>query len=188
MRPTEKTGNKKKDDLAIKEWEQTAARFVDTLYGKSGAEVCDALRAAAALSGKYGTWLQSVILQLLCYTLITQPGEEIFSLVDSIYGEKGGRLQYFPAAFLACLIRECGAGAEKAGANIAAWLSEQLFDKTPCVPYHFLASFQLYTVTFPFFTNSGILPASFILSSRLPGIFWTKYSICQMEILGLAFA
>lgn len=139
LRPTEKTGNKKKDDLAIKEWEQTAARFVDTLYGKSGAEVCDALRAAAALSGKYGTWLQSVILQLLCYTLITQPGEEIFSLVDSIYGEEHGRLQYFPAAFLACLIRECGAGAEKAGANIAAWLSEQLFDKTPCVPYHFLA-------------------------------------------------
>lgn len=138
----EKTGDKKKDESAMMEWEQTASHFVDALYGKSGAEVYDALRLAATMSGKYGTLLQKEILRLLCYLLITQPGEEIFSLVDSIYeGENGekGVLQYFPAAFLSRVIRECGMGAENPGADYVDWLYTQLFEKTPCVPYHFLA-------------------------------------------------
>ncbi|MDE7325940.1 MAG: hypothetical protein K2N63_06670 [Lachnospiraceae bacterium] len=137
----EKTGDKKKDDLAMKEWEQTAAHFVDTLYGKSGPEVCAALSKAAAASGKYGSVLQREVLGLLCYWLISQPGEEIFSLVHSIYeGEDGakGLIQYFPAALIARVISECGTGTENAGTDFVDWLSEQLFDKTPCVPYHFL--------------------------------------------------
>ncbi len=137
----EKTGDKKKDELAMKEWEQTAAHFVATLYGKSGSEVYAALRLAATMSGKYGTLLQAEILGLLRHFLIAHPREELFALVDSIYeGENGekGVMQYFPVAFLSRVIRECGAEAENTGTNYVEWLSEQLFEKTPCVPYHFL--------------------------------------------------
>ncbi len=96
--------------------------------------------AAADCAGKYGTTLQGDVLHVLQTSLILQASEEWIALANSIYegdGERNGLMQYFPAAFLAHVIDECGGKKENAGTDWVTWVEEQ-FEKTPCVPVHFL--------------------------------------------------
>ncbi len=136
----EPTGDKKKDERDMKVWESETALAMQVLCCKSGPEVCAAMRAAADCAGKYGTTLQGDVLHVLQTSLILQASEEWIALANSIYegdGERNGLMQYFPAAFLAHVIDECGGKKENAGTDWVTWVEEQ-FEKTPCVPVHFL--------------------------------------------------
>lgn len=134
------TGDKKKDELKVKAWEMETAAALQLLCCKSGPEVFAAMRTAAERAGKYGTSLQNNVLWVLKNSLIREAREEWIALANSIYdgdGEREGLMQYFPAAFLAHVISECGGEKENAGTDWVAWVEEQ-FEKTPCVPVHFL--------------------------------------------------
>ncbi len=136
----EPTGDKKKDGLNLQTWKQETALAVQTLCCKSGPEVCAAMHAAAEDGGGYGDTVQETVLWVLKTSLLMEEADEWIALANSIYeGDYGrkGLMQYFPAAFLAHVLSECGKGKQNAGNKWENWVEEQ-FEKTPRVPVYFL--------------------------------------------------
>ncbi len=146
----EKKGNKKEDDIAVREWEMKCAKAVNALQCKNGPEVCAAYRTAAKHCGEFGSVIHADVLQTLCLSLIANPTEDLLALAVSLYEGEDGRKQLFPAALLAKLISECSAGMENqngcsgkssetqtADGDWIGWLDKQLFEEK--VPNHFLS-------------------------------------------------
>ena len=105
------------------------------LFRKNGPEVCKVILSLAKYTGKFGSPLHGGILWTVCSSMICRPEKDLLALAAALYeGQEGesGRMQYFPAAFLAKVI----AGD---GMDWLDWFEAQLFENNPALPFHFLS-------------------------------------------------
>lgn len=154
----EKEGKKSKKELEkAKEALETKciAAVQYALFGKDGPEVCRAILDISKHAGKFGSPLQMGVLWIVCSSMIRSPETDLLELAGALYeGQDGepGRMQYFPAAFLAKII-------VGDGADWLDWLEEQLFGGKTAVPYHFLSEALGY-LTFQEATGNHFLKTS----------------------------